>query len=129
MNDCIEFVGCKDSGGYGLKRIYNKLYKAHRLAWVEAFGNIPEGMFVCHKCDNPPCVNPDHLFLGTNSDNMIDMYNKGRGNSIETIAKKLNWEKAKEIRDASGTHKEIANQYGIDRSMVGKIKSGVCWNE
>ena len=129
MSDCIEFQGCKDTGGYGLKRVNNKLYKAHRLAWIEESGTIPDGLFVCHKCDNPPCINIDHLFLGTNSDNMLDMYSKGRGNSTETMAKKLDWNKAREIREAIGTHQSIADKYGIDRTMVGKIKSGVCWNE
>ena len=128
-DDCIEFTGCKDNGGYGLKRKQGKLYKAHRLAWIEAFGDIPEGMLVCHHCDNRSCVNLDHLFLGTNSDNMKDMYSKGRGNDREVIAKKLNRALAKEIRESEGSHRDIAKIYNIDRTMVGKIKSGVCWNE
>jgi len=128
-NDCVEFQGCKDTGGYGLKRKNGKLYKAHRLEWLERMGEIPEGLFVCHRCDNPSCINIKHLFLGTNSDNMLDMYSKGRGNSVETIAKKLNWGKAKEIRRSEGTHQEIADKFDIDRTMVGKIKLGLCWKE
>jgi hypothetical protein len=62
--------------GYG--RYSNSGY-AHRISWEMHFGKIPAGMFVCHKCDNPPCVNPDHLFLGTNQDNVNDMRAKGRG--------------------------------------------------
>ena len=128
MNECIEFAGCKDTGGYGLKRVNNKLYKAHRLAWEEVYGSIPEGLFVCHTCDNPPCINTNHLFLGTNSDNMLDMYSKNRGNSKDVIAKKLSTSLAEEIRQAKGLHKDIAKQFGVDRTMVGKIKSGVCWS-
>lgn len=125
--DCINFSGCKDTGGYGLKRVGSKLYKAHRVAWITAYGVIPEGLFVCHKCDNPACVNVDHLFLGNNSDNMKDMYSKGRGNTKDIIAKKLTSKIAEEIRCSVGLYKDIAAKYGVDRTMVGKIKSGVCW--
>lgn len=127
MSNCVEFPGCKDTGGYGLKRRQGKLYKAHRLAWIDVHGEILKELFVCHKCDNPACINLDHLFLGTHSDNMLDMYKKKRGNSKEIIAKKLNYKLAEEIRQAEGTHQSISLQYDIDRSMVGKIKSGVCW--
>ena len=126
-SDCIIFSGCKDTGGYGLKRKEGKLYKAHRLAWIEEKGEIPKDLFVCHTCDTPACINIAHLFLGTNSDNMKDMYSKGSGNDMETIAKKLTSSLAEEIKRASGLHREIAEKYNIDRTMVSKIKSGVCW--
>lgn len=80
---CWLWTGSLSRRNYGFvgnfsmaKRI--GMYQAHRLSFVIHKGAIPEGMFVCHHCDNPPCINPEHLFLGTHADNMQDMKNKGR---------------------------------------------------
>jgi len=77
-NSCWTWIGNKNKQGYGYFGLNGKTWKAHRLVWVFAFGKIPGGIFVLHKCDNPMCVNPSHLFLGTHKDNMDDMVAKGR---------------------------------------------------
>ena len=82
-SDCHWFTGFKDSSGYGQIRGPGKLLKAHRVAYELYVGSIPNGdgyhgMCVLHKCDNPSCINPDHLFLGTHQDNMDDKVNKNR---------------------------------------------------
>lgn len=75
---CWLWTGSITTCGYGQINIKYKRYLAHRLSWNVHNGAIPKGFFVCHKCDNPPCVNPDHLFIGTHRDNMQDMLKKGR---------------------------------------------------
>jgi hypothetical protein len=76
MSECMLWAGPKDRNSYG--RWGSKL--AHRVVYEQLVGSIPQGMFVLHKCDTPPCINPEHLFLGTAQDNTTDMLNKGRGN-------------------------------------------------
>lgn len=124
--ECWVFSGAKSHRGYGLFR-YTKLMSAHRVSYLLHKGEIPEGMFVLHKCDNRACVNPDHLFLGTHQDNMDDMNAKDRANNPH---KKLSAESVAEIRGllaAGAMQKSIAKQYGINQSSVSWIKTGRSW--
>lgn len=75
---CWEWMGCRDKAGYGQVRFAGKARRAHRVAWFLTKGPIPKGLCVLHKCDNPPCVNPEHLWLGTRPENSHDMTLKGR---------------------------------------------------
>lgn len=79
---CWEWRGTRDQDGYGLKGLRRagkrKIVKAHRMMWELTVSSVPDGLFVCHKCDNPGCVRPEHLFLGTAKDNAADMQSKGR---------------------------------------------------
>lgn len=75
---CWIFNGFLDKNKYGKIKFKYKIYLAHRLMWETCFGSIPKNLFVCHKCDNPTCVNPKHLFLGTALDNNLDKIKKGR---------------------------------------------------
>ena len=74
---CVEYTGYTDGLGYGRVRNGAKVL-THRLSWEHHNGPIPKGLLICHSCDNPPCVNVNHLFLGTNKDNVQDAINKGR---------------------------------------------------
>lgn len=80
--DCVEYEGALGPLGYGIAHRYvdgvRRTLGAHRLAWIETHGEIPEGLCVCHSCDNPACVNVEHLWLGTHGDNARDRMSKGR---------------------------------------------------
>jgi len=77
---CWEWTASKNVHGYGIIKKDGRMHLAHRVLFELTGGKIPNGMQVLHHCDNPACVNPDHLFLGTHGDNMRDMFKKGRGN-------------------------------------------------
>ena len=109
-----------------------KILKGHRLSWEFHRGVIPRGLHVCHHCDTPPCVNPDHLFVGTNSDNMQDMIRKGRqvrvqGEQMPTS--KLTRAAVRVICRLRGRvlQSRIGEMFGISDSLVSMILSGRRW--
>jgi hypothetical protein len=139
--DCWEWKAGVDKDGYGRfsVRKNNKQIatKSHRVAYEMFTGKlIPEGLFVCHKCDNPSCVNPDHLFLGTISDNTRDMFNKNRQNNRcaeYNGASKLNWEKVRKIRRLWSTNKytlrELADMHRVTLYNISYVVNNKTWKE
>ena len=99
---CWIWTGSMQTNGYGRIFYDGKDHKAHRVSYELNIGHIPKGMIICHKCDNPSCVNPDHLFLGTNQDNSIDMVQKGR-NNIESRSGDNHWMKKHPDKIAKGS--------------------------
>lgn len=129
--DCWEWQRSCFSSGYGQIRVGKTVETTHRVAWKLSKGEIPSGLFVCHTCDNRPCCNPSHLFLGSPLDNMRDKVDKGRQarlNGETNPASKLTNQEVIEIRNcANGGDKEIAEEYGVSRRLVRLIRQHKIW--
>lgn len=130
--DCHLWTGHIDQTGRGLFTINGQRMQASRASWVLNFGEIPMGAYVCHKCDNPRCVNPDHLFLGTHQDNMTDCKNKRRNSFGERHGRaKLTEADVLSMFSMMGKRyfeqREIAKHFGISAAMVNLIVKNKKW--
>ena len=129
---CWLWTGTVANNGRGVFKINNKLKQAHRISYEVHFGEIPQGLLVCHKCDNGLCVNPEHLFLGTQQDNINDCVNKNRNaKGSKNWNTKLNEEKVKMIRTADfserGSKAKISRELGISQTALNYVISGKNW--
>lgn len=139
-NDCWEWQGTTQNKGYGMISIggrNGKQHLTHRVSWELANGEIPDGLGVCHKCDNPLCVNPNHLFLGTHLDNMRDMFSKGRRKANPPKGDKHNMAKitqvkANEIRqryeNGGISQRALGVEYGLNQAVIWRIIHRKLWN-
>ena len=120
-DDCWPWAASRNKG-YGVFYLPSegRTTQAHRVAWLLSNGSIPPDLYVCHRCDNRPCCNPAHLFLGTHRDNMDDAKKKHRMPG----PRKLTDEEVRQIRAATDTQKSIAEHFGISRSYVYRLKRG-----
>lgn len=122
-DECWPWLGAIGSGGYGMFRRDTRHIRANRMAWILTYGEIPEHMLACHKCDNPPCCNPAHLFLGTFKDNMADMRSKNR--QSRRGAAKLTTEQVGEVRRgfwyAGLDTRDLAEKYQMSQSGIGSL--------
>lgn len=131
---CWLWKGSMAGSGYGAFTLNTRYLSAHRISWVLANGAIPNGLLVCHHCDNPPCVNPAHLFIGTRFDNTRDMLSKGRGRALKGEAHpkaKLVEVEVLAIRKlyASRTHSQrsLARMFGVSDRNIRHIVHGNSW--
>jgi hypothetical protein len=132
---CWLWLGSIKENGYGRIKVNGAFKGAHRVSW-EAFSGqrIPVDKLVCHKCDVPGCVNPEHLFVGTVRDNALDMWRKGRGYLAPITGRgsqngnaKLSVDTVKAIRASVGSIKEISDRFGIPKSTVNNIITRRHW--
>jgi len=128
---CWTWTGSLDRNGYGKIRVEYRLLGAHRFSWELHHSAIPEGLCVCHRCDNPCCVNPDHLFLGTAKENIADKVAKGRHmRNGAAVNAKLTAEDVDHIRGllASGrSQRSVAREFNTHHSNIYCIKTGRSW--
>lgn len=134
--ECWEWRGKLGRGGYGQTWRDGRAPLVHRVSWELHYGPIPEGLFVCHRCDNPPCVRPDHLFLGTAKENTQDMMAKGRfrlsrkRRGEEHPRAKLTAEQAGLIRARVGTsRRKLAEEFGVSPGTIRAIHEGRTWKD
>ena len=127
-DDCWLWTAARGGNGYGLFRIGRIVQPAHRFSWEIHNGPIPEGLFVLHRCDNPLCVNPAHLFLGTQADNMADRNAKGRTSRGEAHGEaKLTEAQVREIRASRESQRAIAKRLGVAQTTISDIRKGKTW--
>lgn len=132
---CWHWNALRDKNGYGKFSIKGKSIRSHRFAYQTWIGPIPNKMLVCHKCDCPPCVNPEHLFLGTEKDNANDMCSKNRQHRmIGSInpQSKLTENMVREIKlelknNYNGLLGILAKKYNVNKTVIHKIKDGLIW--
>lgn len=127
-DECWPWLASTTPFGYGQIRRGNRMPHAHRVAYALTFGPILGGLHVCHRCDNPPCVNPAHLFLGTNRDNSMDRHNKGRTASGEKSGHaRLKADDVLAIRASTESAAVLASRYGVNAMHISGIRRGKCW--
>ncbi len=124
VDGCLLWTGVLNRGAYGRLLWCGRYQAAHRLAYEIAFGQIPEGMKVLHRCNVPSCVNPDHLLLGTNADRVAAArIAKGQRNG----SSKLTVEQVLAIRAAHGTQRDIAAKFSVSHQNVGRVRRRQSW--
>lgn len=140
---CLIWTGYTDIYGYAIAHFKDgkvkKNLKVHRLVYEQANGKIPDGMLVCHRCDVRSCINPDHLFVGTHADNILDMWAKKRwkpsaqdNNGERNPNSKLSSSDVVQIiqMKASGIKaKHLSELFGVDKTQIYKICSGKAWRK
>lgn len=119
-DSCWIWTGATYAKGYGAFWLDGRVMGAHKASFILHVGPVPNGLLICHKCDTPPCVNPDHLFLGTAADNTNDAKQKSR---FDYVNARLDKTTVLAIRSAEGSQYAIASKFGVDQATVSKIKS------
>jgi hypothetical protein len=131
-DECWLWTGAVSHSGYGIIGVQSKHVSTHRFSYHIAYGDIPNGMVVCHSCDNKLCVNPDHLFAGTQKQNIEDAMRKmrhvhGEKVGISKLTDKLVIAIRHEYRYCGFTQVQLAKKYNMSQSQISYVVTGFCW--
>jgi hypothetical protein len=129
---CWAWTAGTSDAGYGCFQWGGQSWYAHRVSWLIHCGQIPPDRCVCHECDNPSCVNPEHLWLGTKAQNNADRARKGRnGEQSGELGNNaaLSWDEVREIRASSDSQRDLAARFGVAQTLISQIKRHVIWRE
>lgn len=132
VNDCWGWLGAKGVNNYSIFKIKYERYRASRVSYFLEYGIDPENLDVCHTCDNPICINPKHLFLGTRLDNMKDASLKNRmckgGDNIKSKLKESDIPKIKEIYSKGGISQlKLSKQFSVSQAIIARVISSKLW--
>lgn len=132
ITECWPWTGAKTKHGYGRINIAGRVAKAHRATYRELVGNVPDDADVCHVCDNPPCCNPHHLFLGDARLNAQDMVSKGRHKHCVFYGErhpsaKLSAEQVERIRSSVEPSRVLSHRHGVSMTTIQNIRNGTAW--
>lgn len=122
--ECIEYDGSRTEFGHGQFWFEGVHWHAHRYSYTVHKGPIPKGMQVRHTCDNPPCINPEHLVLGTQQDNINDCIARGRRYKHDRMITEQQLEEIRNLRMRGATYKELGEMYGVSRQTIYRYVSG-----
>jgi hypothetical protein len=127
---CWLWTGHRLPKGYGVFRVGDKIHRAHRVAYELFKGEIPEGLHVTHSCDNPSCVNPDHLFAKTNADNVQESFDKLRSSNVGILhpGHKLTEDDVLQILGSSDEFEVLADRFGVTKENIYRIKTRRSWS-
>jgi HNH endonuclease len=125
-SDCWIWLGATQMHGYGVLSMFKRKLRAHRLVWELTYGPIPRGQILCHRCDDPRCVRPSHLFLGTHHDNTHDMMRKGRYRRANARLTEANVRYIRRMH-LRRTARQLAERFGVTRGAIQAIYSGRSW--
>jgi hypothetical protein len=126
-NGCLYWNGKPNNYGYGQVRWNKRHGLAHRIVFWLVNGEIPEGAMVLHRCDNRMCVNPEHLYLGDNAQNVADMMERGRSCKGRERPRRLSPDDVRSIRQSPKPGVELAREYGVSEQHISMIKVGRRW--
>jgi hypothetical protein len=124
---CWLWQGSRDRKGYGRFRLKGKVVRTHRLAYALKYSSIPDGAYICHHCDTPACVHPEHLYAGNASTNLLDALERGQIDPAKALTREQVLEIRRRHAEECITQTQLAEEYSVVQSTISFIVRRICW--